>query len=96
MWAPWQKSLIDKIEKIQCRAAQYVTSDYDSFNSVTLHMNNLKWQTLEDRHNRSRLHNYVLQNDSQPCSNFISIIYPTFKLFKFMLLKHNAISTNVM
>ena len=55
VWAPWQQSLINKIEKTQRRAARYVTSDYDPFSSVTQHMNNLKWETLDDRRIKSRL-----------------------------------------
>ena len=52
MWAPWQQYLINKIEEIQCRAARYVTSDYDPFNSVTQHISNLRWETLEDCRNK--------------------------------------------
>ena len=55
VWAPWQQSLINKIEQTQRRAVRYVTSDYNPFNSVSLHISNLKWDTLEDRRNKSRL-----------------------------------------
>ena len=55
VWAPWQQSLINKIEQTQRQAARYVTSDYNPFNSVSLHISNLKWDTLEDRRNKSRL-----------------------------------------
>ena len=55
VWAPWQQSLINKIEQTQRRAVWYVTSDYNPFDSVSLHISNLKWDTLEDRHNKSRL-----------------------------------------
>jgi len=49
VWAPWQQFLINKIENIQCRAAQFVVSDYNPFNSITQHISNLNWETLEDR-----------------------------------------------
>ena len=55
VWAPWQQYLINKIEKIQRRPASYVTSDYDPFNNVTQHISNLRWETLEDRRNKSWL-----------------------------------------
>ena len=96
MWAPWQQFLINKIEQTQHRATRYVTSDYNPFSSVSLHISNLKWDTLEDRRNKSRLCSYVLQNDPQPSSNPISFIHPTLKLSIFTPLKYNEIFANVM
>ena len=55
VWAPWQQFLINKIENIQRRAARFVVSDYNPFNSITQHISNLNWETLEDRRNKSRL-----------------------------------------
>ena len=55
VWSPWQQFLINKIEQTQRQAARYVTSDYNPFSSVSLHISNLKWDTLEDRRNKSRL-----------------------------------------
>ena len=43
------------LEQTQHRAVRYVTSDYNPFNSVSLHISNLKWDTLEDCRNKSRL-----------------------------------------
>ena len=49
-----QKELIQDIEMIQ-RAARYVTKRYDRTDSVTDMLEDLKWETLEQRRAKSRV-----------------------------------------
>ena len=46
---------VDKLKKIQCRAARWVLSDYNRTSSVTQMLNQLSWPTLWSRRNISRL-----------------------------------------
>ena len=55
VWHPWQKYLIYKIEQVQRSAARYVCNDYNYTSSVSQMLNNLKWQTLEQRRNISNV-----------------------------------------
>ena len=77
VWAPWQQFLINKIEQTQCRAARYVTSDYDPLSSVSLHISNLKWDTLEDRRNKSRLCIFYKMTHNQVAIPYHSYIQPS-------------------
>jgi hypothetical protein len=52
-WHPWQKYLIYKIEQVQRSAARYIFNDYDYISSVSKMINDLNWQTLEQRRNIS-------------------------------------------
>jgi hypothetical protein len=49
VWDPYTKENIDKIERVQRRAARYVYNNYDYSSSVTTMLENLKWQPLEER-----------------------------------------------
>ena len=66
VWSPWQNTLINSVEKIQRRAACYVTNDYSPYSSVTQHLTALNWEPLEARRINFRLcmlykmiHNYI-------------------------------------
>ena len=66
VWSPWQNTLINSIEKIQRRAARYVTNDYNPYSSVTQLLTALNWEPLEVRRINSQLcmfykiiHNYI-------------------------------------
>ena len=54
VWSPWQSYLEDTLEKVQCRAAQYVYNKY-SIISVTNLINDLKWDALKVRRIKSSL-----------------------------------------
>ena len=55
VWDPHSKKDIRKIEKIQRRAARFVLNKYKKTESVTKMLEQLKWQTLEQRRKKSRL-----------------------------------------
>ena len=48
VWSPWQSYLEDTLEKVQRQAAQYVCNKYGII-SVTILINDLKWDTLKVR-----------------------------------------------
>ena len=49
VWSPYTKDNINKIEKVQRRAARWVLNDYSSYSSVTDTLSNLGWRSLENR-----------------------------------------------
>ena len=49
VWSPFTQSNIDKIEKVQCKAARFVFNDYYRYSSVTNMLNCLKWESLEHK-----------------------------------------------
>ena len=55
IWDPHTKDKISQIEKVQRRAAQWTTSNYDYRSSVTSMIENLGWRTLEQRRSDTRL-----------------------------------------
>ena len=55
VWDPYLLTDIQSIEKIQRRAAQWVSSDYNKFSSVTSMLNDLQWPTLSSRRKFARL-----------------------------------------
>ena len=55
VWSPYTKDNINKIEKVQRRAARWVTNDYSSYSSVTDMLSNLGWRSLENRRTDTRL-----------------------------------------
>ena len=55
VWSPYTKDNINKIEKVQRRAARWVTNDYSSYSSVTDMLSNLGWRSLENRNTDTRL-----------------------------------------
>lgn len=64
VWHPWQKYLIYKIEQVQRSAARYIFNDYDYTSSVSKMINDLNWQTLEQRRNISAVtYLYKIQNN---------------------------------
>ena len=70
-----------KIEQTQHRAARYVTSDYNPFSSVSLHINNLKWDSLEDRRNKSRLCMFYKMTHNQAAIPYHLYIQPSNYLY---------------
>ena len=55
VWDPNTKSQIDQIEKVQRRAARFVTSRYHNTSSVTDMINSLNLPELQIRRTRARL-----------------------------------------
>ena len=55
VWDPYLFSDIQSIEKVQRRAARWVSSDYNKFSSVTSMLNDLQWPTLSSRRKFARL-----------------------------------------
>ena len=55
VWDPYYNVDVDKLEKIQRRAARWVISDYNRTSSVTQILNQLSWPTLRTRRKISRL-----------------------------------------
>ena len=55
IWDPYQKLYQENLEKVQRRAARFVTSDYKHTSSVTDMLRDLRWETLQDRREKARL-----------------------------------------
>ena len=55
VWSPYTIENINKIEKVQRRAARGVSNDYSSYRSVTDMLSNLRWRSLENRRTNTRL-----------------------------------------
>jgi hypothetical protein len=55
VWSPHQKGLKYNIERVQRRAARYVTRKYDWKYSVTDMLEDLSWETLEQRRLKARV-----------------------------------------
>ena len=55
VWSPYTKENINKLEKVQRRAARWVSNDYSSYSSVTDMLSNLGWRSLENRRTDTRL-----------------------------------------
>ena len=55
VWSPHAKSGIDKLERVQRRAARWISNDYSYQSSVTTMLNNLKWRSLQHRRDDARL-----------------------------------------
>ena len=55
VWDPHCKKDIDKIEKIQRRAARFVLHRYKKTDSVSSMLKELNWETLEHRRKKARL-----------------------------------------
>ncbi len=54
VWDPNTKSDSKKLERVQSRAARYVTNRYHNTSSVTDMRQTLNWQTLEERRRQAR------------------------------------------
>ena len=55
VWSPYTKENINKIEKVQRRAARWVSNDYSSYSSITDMLSSLGWRSLENRRTDTRL-----------------------------------------
>ena len=55
VWSPYTKENKSKIEKVQRRAARWVSNDYSTYSSVTDMLSNLGWRSLENRRIDARL-----------------------------------------
>ena len=74
VWDPHQNTLIYDIERVQRRAARYATHTYDPRASVTALLDDLKWQTLQDRRKKSKItmmHKIVNSNIAIPNDQLI-------------------------
>ena len=67
VWSPHQQELKYSVERVQRRAARFVTRRYDTTESVTAMLRDLSWETLEQRRLKSRvtmgyriIHNLVM------------------------------------
>ena len=55
VWDPHQQHLIKSLEMVQRRAARHATHTYDPRASVTLLLEKLKWDTLEERRQKHKV-----------------------------------------
>jgi hypothetical protein len=55
IWDPFHQDQKDRLEAVQRRAARFVTRNYKRDSSVSTMIQQLKWQTLEERRAVSRL-----------------------------------------
>ena len=63
IWDPYTQKNKTKLEKVQRSAARFVSSDYSRHGSVTSMLENLEWQSLENRRKAARLTNlYKIRN----------------------------------
>ena len=64
-WDPYQKTDIDKLDKVQRRAARYVMNRYHNTSSVTEMIETLEWHSLIDMKRNSRLSTmYKMTNEN--------------------------------
>ena len=90
VWDPHVKEQINKIEMVKIRAARWTLNDYAGSSSVTLMLNQLNWQTLEERRSVARrclfykivndlvavpIPDYLLDLQILPLHDFLSNIY---------------------
>ena len=54
VWSSGQKLLLSVIEKIQSRAARYVSGNFKRTDSVIAMVDDLKWDSLEERWKKNR------------------------------------------
>jgi len=47
VWAPYAKTHIMTLEKIQCRSARFVNNNYSNYDSLTSMLDMLNWPSLE-------------------------------------------------
>ena len=63
-WDPYTKENVKKLEKVQRRAARYVLNQYNYLSSVNEMLQELQWNTLEERRKKDRLIMfYKIHND---------------------------------
>ena len=55
VWSPSAKQDIDRLERVQRRAARWVLNDYNHTSSVTSMLDSLGWRSLQDRRSDARL-----------------------------------------
>jgi hypothetical protein len=55
IWDPHQKVHQENLERVQRRAARFVTNDYRRTSSVSNMLDDLNWKTLQDRREKARL-----------------------------------------
>ena len=70
VWDPHCKKDIDKIEKIQRRAARFVLNRYKKVDSVSSMLKDLKWETLEKRRKKARLTMFYKIHNGQVHARF--------------------------
>ena len=49
VWDPYQSNRIDTLEKVQCKAARFVFSDYSRYSNVSGMMSTLCWRSMRER-----------------------------------------------
>ncbi|MEW8548097.1 MAG: reverse transcriptase family protein, partial [Candidatus Thiodiazotropha sp.] len=54
-WDPYTQTNINKLEAVQRRAARFVTGDYHTTSSVSDMINDLGWETLQQRRTQAKL-----------------------------------------
>ena len=62
VWHPHKKSNKDKIEKVQRRAARFVSNNFRRKASVSEMLHNLGWQSIDSRRQDQRASSSFLQN----------------------------------
>ena len=87
VWDPHLACEISKLESVQRRAARYVTNRFHNTSSVTNMLNELKWDSLQQRRCKSRLTMlYKMSNDLIDISHSDYLIPST--------LSHHATGTH--
>jgi hypothetical protein len=59
VWNPFRKCHINALEMVQRKAARFATSNYTRKPGTVTTIQNLGWQTLENRRKRARLTVYI-------------------------------------
>lgn len=85
VWAPHTENLITQVEAVQRRAARFVFNNYrrnplDPTSSVTRMLQQLNWQTLQQRRQEARLtffYKAVHSLIALPINQYLTPIYPT-------------------
>ena len=86
IWDPHNRTQINQIEKVQRRAARYVTNRYHNTSSVTDMLQNLNWPSLEITRTRVRLMLYKIIHHIVAIHPLDTLLLPTTTITRYNLV----------
>ena len=97
IWDPHLQCDIDKLKKVQRRAARFVCNDYDRHSSVSMMLAQLNWATLQERrkHHRLTFLHKIFNNKVAVPADLFTINQRPQRHAHHLHLKHEACNTNV-
>ena len=67
VWDPFCKNKIDHLEKVQRRAARFVSNDYSQKSSVRAMLRDLEWTPLEERRAKNKMNFFYKAREGNIC-----------------------------